>query len=61
MHDDKRTQMERMHLQEQEVLTAAEQRLTRQRLRKRALKAMLLARATVWRRFLRRRFPLDAA
>jgi hypothetical protein len=33
MHDDKRTQMERTHLEDQEVLTAAEQRLARERLR----------------------------
>jgi hypothetical protein len=49
-----------MRLQGQEMLTDAEQRLARERLRISALKAMRLARAAVWRRFLRRRFPLDA-
>ena len=60
MHEHKRTQPETMCLQQQEALTVSEQRLDRERLRQRTLKAMRLARAAVWRRFLRRRLPLRA-
>ena len=60
MDDHKRTQAEKVRLQGQEALTAYEQRLVRGRLHKRAIKAMRLARASVWRRFLRRRLPANA-
>ena len=60
MHDHRRTQTEDYALQDQEALTAAEQRWAREHRRQRALKAVRLARAALWRRFLRRRLPSDA-
>jgi hypothetical protein len=50
------TPTETARLQDQE---ATEQRWASERRRARALKAMCLARAAVWRRFLRRRLPSD--
>ncbi len=42
------------------IAAATERRLVNERIRKRALKAMVLEKAGIWRRFLRRRLPLDA-
>jgi hypothetical protein len=54
------TQTETARLQDQEALAAAtEQRWASEHRRSRALKAMRLARAALWRRFLRRRLPSD--
>jgi hypothetical protein len=58
MEDHMRTQTETVRLQDQEAITAYQQRLARERLRKRATKAMHLARAAAWRRF--RRLPVNA-
>ena len=54
------TKAETARLQDQEALAAAtEQRWAGERRLTRALKAMRLARAALWRRFLRRLLPSD--
>jgi hypothetical protein len=61
MHDHNRTQTEMMRPEDQETrMVAIKQRLARERLRQRALKATRLARAAVWRRFLRQRLRSHA-
>jgi len=59
MDDHKRTQTETVSLQGQ-ALPPMSSAWSVSACCKRALKAMRLARANVWRRFLRQRLPLDA-